>query len=76
MYLCVGEAKAAASRRLLVEDEPARPLGAPDPVCQFCEMAVSYVKVHLLQLQQLPTQALCQFRVSASHVMHACLGGH
>ena len=37
-----GAAKAAASRRLLVEDES---LGAPDPVCQFCEMAVSYVKV-------------------------------
>lgn len=51
-----------------MEDEPPRPLGAPDPVCQFCEMAVSYVKVCLLQLQQ--------FCVSASHVMHACLGGH
>lgn len=40
-----GAAKAAASRRLLVQDES---LGAPDPVCQFCEMAVSYVKVCLL----------------------------
>ncbi|KAK9915053.1 hypothetical protein WJX75_004180 [Coccomyxa subellipsoidea] len=39
-----GAAKAAASRRLLVQDES---LGAPDPVCQFCEMAVSYVKIAL-----------------------------
>ncbi|BDA43728.1 Aspartic proteinase oryzasin-1 [Coccomyxa sp. Obi] len=45
--LHTGEAKAAASRRLLVGDEPPRPLGAPDPVCQFCEMAVSYVKIAL-----------------------------
>lgn len=48
VYLWAGEAKAAASRRLLVEDEPPLPLGAPDPVCQFCEMAVSYVKVPML----------------------------
>ena len=38
-----------ASRRLLVEDlaggEQARTLGDPNPVCQFCELAVSYVKV-------------------------------
>ena len=39
-----------ASRRLLVEGDLAaggqqRTLGDPNPVCQFCELAVSYVKV-------------------------------
>lgn len=27
-------------------EERVESLGAPDPICQFCEMAVSYVKVH------------------------------
>ena len=70
-----GAAKAAASRRLLVQDES---LGAPDPVCQFCEMAVSYVKVCLLdsrysllccascELQAL-SEFSCHYGVVASH---------
>ena len=36
----------AASRRLLL-DQGAGALGDPNPVCQFCEVAVSYVKVRL-----------------------------
>ena len=45
-----GSARVGASRRLLVEEEllgdkQQRMLGDPNPVCQFCELAVSYVKV-------------------------------
>ena len=44
-----GSARVGASRRLLVEEEllggeQQRTLGDPNPVCQFCELAVSYVK--------------------------------
>lgn len=37
-------ARAAASRRLL-QGEEAGALNDPNPICQFCEVAVSYVKV-------------------------------
>lgn len=37
-------ARAAASRRLLL-GEAAGSLNDPNPICQFCEVAVSYVKV-------------------------------
>jgi hypothetical protein len=37
-------ARAAASRRLLLNEE-AGTLSDPNPICQFCEVAVSYVKV-------------------------------
>ena len=40
-------ARAAASRRLLLNEE-AGTLNDPNPICQFCEVAVSYVKVSLL----------------------------
>ena len=45
-----GSARVGASRRLLVEEEllgdkQQRMLRDPNPVCQFCELAVSYVKV-------------------------------
>ena len=42
---CCAE-RPAASRRLLLDQE-AGALGDPNPVCQFCEVAVSYVKVRL-----------------------------
>ena len=35
-------ARSSASRRLLLQGAE---LGDPNPVCQFCEVAVSYVKV-------------------------------
>ena len=48
MCLCDAE-RPAASRRLLLDQE-AGALGDPNPVCQFCEVAVSYVKVRLQKL--------------------------
>ena len=58
-------ARAAASRRLLLNEE-AGTLNDPNPICQFCEVAVSYVKVRPSEpsecLERLVVPASCSFK--------------
>ena len=66
MARAAGPTRVGASRRLLVEEEltgaeQRRPLGDPNPVCQFCELAVSYVKARtaLENKSCMPSMCLC-----------------